>query len=243
MPRRPRPVLSPRKTPQQARSSRLVEAILQAAVRVLERDGAAAFTTVRVAERAGVSVGSLYQYFPNKNYNTHHSAPSSPGRIDGCLATRFHHQLRSIPGKTAGFGKALAKGLGLHWRMVRLGGEPRGSPTTCGRPRTRGGATPRCHNLAGVVRQREDSQRVASDPGREPVRDDEPGRPAAKPRQSRSQVEPTEPTTPTAKPTTPAARPKRQGRSQVEVEPIQSDRWFTPDDVVPSPSPDHRPDR
>jgi len=43
-----------------------VEAILQAAVRVLERDGAAGFTTVRVAERAGVSVGSLYQYFPNK---------------------------------------------------------------------------------------------------------------------------------------------------------------------------------
>jgi AcrR family transcriptional regulator len=43
-----------------------VEAILQAAVRVLEQDGAAGFTTVRVAERAGVSVGSLYQYFPNK---------------------------------------------------------------------------------------------------------------------------------------------------------------------------------
>jgi AcrR family transcriptional regulator len=43
-----------------------VEAILQAAVRVLEREGPAGFTTVRVAERAGVSVGSLYQYFPNK---------------------------------------------------------------------------------------------------------------------------------------------------------------------------------
>jgi AcrR family transcriptional regulator len=66
MPRRPSPALSPRKTPKQARSSRLVEAILQAAIRVLERDGAAAFTTIRVAERAGVSVGSLYQYFPNK---------------------------------------------------------------------------------------------------------------------------------------------------------------------------------
>ncbi|MBZ5709915.1 TetR family transcriptional regulator [Nannocystis pusilla] len=66
MPRRPSPPLAPRKTPKQARSSRLVEAILQAAIRVLERDGAAAFTTIRVAERAGVSVGSLYQYFPNK---------------------------------------------------------------------------------------------------------------------------------------------------------------------------------
>ncbi len=41
-------------------------AILDAAVQVLARDGARRFTTARVAERAGVSVGSLYQYFPNK---------------------------------------------------------------------------------------------------------------------------------------------------------------------------------
>lgn len=40
--------------------------ILEAATRVLERDGAAAFNTNRVAERAGISVGSLYQYYPNK---------------------------------------------------------------------------------------------------------------------------------------------------------------------------------
>jgi AcrR family transcriptional regulator len=39
---------------------------MKAAVRVLERDGAQRFTTIRVAEAAGVSVGSLYQYFPNK---------------------------------------------------------------------------------------------------------------------------------------------------------------------------------
>jgi len=58
--------IAPRKRPKQVRSERLVAAILEAAVRVLEREGAAAFTTVRVAERAGVSVGSLYQYFPNK---------------------------------------------------------------------------------------------------------------------------------------------------------------------------------
>lgn len=66
MPNKPAVLIVPRKRPKQARSARLVEAILQAAVRVLERDGAAGFTTVRVAERAGVSVGSLYQYFPNK---------------------------------------------------------------------------------------------------------------------------------------------------------------------------------
>jgi AcrR family transcriptional regulator len=66
MPRRKVTVTSPRKTPKQVRSARLVDAILKAAIRVLEREGAAGFTTIRVAERAGVSVGSLYQYFPNK---------------------------------------------------------------------------------------------------------------------------------------------------------------------------------
>lgn len=60
------PVISPRKAPKQQRSSRLVADILEGAVRVLEREGAARFTMARVAETAGVSVGSLYQYFPNK---------------------------------------------------------------------------------------------------------------------------------------------------------------------------------
>ena len=58
--------LSARKAPRQARSSQLVEDILTAAARVLAEHGAHRFTTARVAERAGVSVGSLYQYFPNK---------------------------------------------------------------------------------------------------------------------------------------------------------------------------------
>lgn len=58
--------LSSRKQPRQARSTELVRTILQAAVQVLAKEGAQRFTTVRVAEKAGVSVGSLYQYFPNK---------------------------------------------------------------------------------------------------------------------------------------------------------------------------------
>ncbi|HVZ34618.1 MAG TPA: TetR family transcriptional regulator [Polyangiaceae bacterium] len=66
MAKRRSPATDPRKAPKQARSERLVAAILQAAIRVLERHGASGFTTARVAERAGVSVGSLYQYFPNK---------------------------------------------------------------------------------------------------------------------------------------------------------------------------------
>jgi AcrR family transcriptional regulator len=58
--------ISARKRPRQARSTQLVEDILEAAARVLARQGARRFTTVRVAEEAGVSIGSLYQYFPNK---------------------------------------------------------------------------------------------------------------------------------------------------------------------------------
>ncbi|NOU35140.1 MAG: TetR family transcriptional regulator [Polyangiaceae bacterium] len=66
MRKRRQPVISPRKAPRQARSATLVEDVLEAAVRVLAREGARRFTTVRVADEAGVSVGSLYQYFPNK---------------------------------------------------------------------------------------------------------------------------------------------------------------------------------
>jgi len=66
MPDRRSASISSRKQPKQARSSELVAAVLEAAVQVLTREGAQRFTTARVAEKAGVSVGSLYQYFPNK---------------------------------------------------------------------------------------------------------------------------------------------------------------------------------
>jgi AcrR family transcriptional regulator len=58
--------ISSRKRPKQARSTELVAAILEAAAQVLAEEGAPRFTTARVAEKAGVSIGSLYQYFPNK---------------------------------------------------------------------------------------------------------------------------------------------------------------------------------
>ncbi|HEV7308774.1 TetR/AcrR family transcriptional regulator [Ensifer sp.] len=55
-----------RKTPRQARSRATVAAILQAGARILSDEGWAGFTTNRVADIAGVSIGSLYQYFPDK---------------------------------------------------------------------------------------------------------------------------------------------------------------------------------
>lgn len=59
--------LQPRKAPSQARSRGTVEAILTAAARIFARDGYAAATTNRIAAQAGVSIGSLYEYFPNKD--------------------------------------------------------------------------------------------------------------------------------------------------------------------------------
>lgn len=56
----------PRKRPRQARSKATVEAILEATARILRSEGYAGLSTNKAAKLAGVSVGSLYQYFPNK---------------------------------------------------------------------------------------------------------------------------------------------------------------------------------
>lgn len=61
-PKRP----GPRKSPKQARSMATVAAIVEAAARILEQHGHTGFSTNAVAELAGVSIGSLYQYFPSK---------------------------------------------------------------------------------------------------------------------------------------------------------------------------------
>jgi AcrR family transcriptional regulator len=59
--------LAPRKTAVQTRATRTVEAIVEAAARILETAGLDGYSTNVVAGRAGVSIGSLYQYFPNKD--------------------------------------------------------------------------------------------------------------------------------------------------------------------------------
>ena len=64
MPRRIR--TTPRKLPQQERSKITVDAILTATARILIEEGYDTASTNRIAELAGVSIGSLYQYFPNK---------------------------------------------------------------------------------------------------------------------------------------------------------------------------------
>nr|WP_230596044.1 TetR family transcriptional regulator [Xanthomonas vasicola] len=60
------PLQKTRKSPQQARSRATVEVIRQASIQVLVAEGLKGCTTTRVAERGGVSVGSVYQYYPNR---------------------------------------------------------------------------------------------------------------------------------------------------------------------------------
>lgn len=59
--------LKPRKIPQQSRAEQTVASILEAAARILETQGLEGLNTNLVAQRAGVSIGSLYQYFPGKD--------------------------------------------------------------------------------------------------------------------------------------------------------------------------------
>lgn len=94
----PRINLRQRKSPRQRRSADTVEALLTAAARVLERESLAGFNTNRVAEVAGVSVGSLYQYFPNKSaliaalIDRQQSALAE--RIEACVAAQHGGSLR-----------------------------------------------------------------------------------------------------------------------------------------------------
>lgn len=86
--------LEPRKTPQQSRSVATVEAIHDATIQVLLKSGPDQLTTVRVAQRAGVSVGTLYQYFPNKQallfaVLERHLLEVSKAVEDACAANHF----------------------------------------------------------------------------------------------------------------------------------------------------------
>lgn len=72
-----------RKEPRQARSRATVETILQAGARILSDEGWAGFTTNKVADLAGVSIGSLYQYFPDKLSLVD---AIRRGHLDDCLA-------------------------------------------------------------------------------------------------------------------------------------------------------------
>jgi AcrR family transcriptional regulator len=84
--------LEPRKSPVQARSAASVEAILKATIQVLLKAGKERLTTTRVAARAGVSVGTLYQYFPNKSALLRAALQRHMGEIGAALQTVCREQ-------------------------------------------------------------------------------------------------------------------------------------------------------
>lgn len=93
----PRPTAPrPRKRPVQARSQATVDALVDAAAHILVRGGYGAFTTNRVAARAGISIGSLYQYFPNKEALLAELQSRHVARIERGLASTLA-RLREAP--------------------------------------------------------------------------------------------------------------------------------------------------
>lgn len=85
-----------RRRPKQARSRATCDAILEAAAQILERDGATGFNTNAVAERAGVSIGTLYQYFPDKQAILLEAAAREAHRGEPGLAERTKALLRAL---------------------------------------------------------------------------------------------------------------------------------------------------
>lgn len=75
-----------RKRPAQARSEQTVATIIEATAQVLEHEGETALTTNRLAERAGFSIGTLYQYFPNKDSILRLLAERERERIEAAVA-------------------------------------------------------------------------------------------------------------------------------------------------------------
>jgi AcrR family transcriptional regulator len=87
--------LKPRKLPIQARSAATVETLHIAAIQVLIREGLSRCTTTRIAERAGMSVGSLYQYYPNRDSLL---AAVLEEHLDG-IAAAVEHACHELQGK------------------------------------------------------------------------------------------------------------------------------------------------
>ena len=84
----------PRKTPVQARATVTVDAICEATIQVLLSHGADRLTTTRVADRAGVSVGTLYQYYPHKQALLYAVMEDHMEKVASAVETACEHSCR-----------------------------------------------------------------------------------------------------------------------------------------------------
>lgn len=94
---RARSALNPRKMPAQARSRVTVDAIVQATTYILTETGWDGLTTNAIAARAGVNIGSLYQYFPNKEA----IIAEIQRRHTEAIQAELHRALDLMPGKSS----------------------------------------------------------------------------------------------------------------------------------------------
>lgn len=88
--------VNPRKIPRQSRAQATVRAIIEATAQILVLAGFERMTTAMVAQRAGVSIGSLYQYYPNKQA----LAAAVVDHYGEVFATRFAQAIAEVPGDT-----------------------------------------------------------------------------------------------------------------------------------------------
>jgi AcrR family transcriptional regulator len=150
----------PKKWPIQARARATVDAMLVAAAHILETRGLAAVNTNAIAERAGVSIGSLYQYFPNKTALLALVADRHRMRVAGSvldvlrahegapLATALRESMHAL-------GAELARGARLHQELFASG-----APFRHGDPAL--GATMRDHAARALAGRVADPRAVAS---------------------------------------------------------------------------------
>ena len=85
-----------RRKPAQKRAQMTVQAMLDAATKLVKRGGASVVTTNRIAETAGVSIGSVYQYFPNKRAIFIALHERHIGQVD-CILLRRMHESEEAP--------------------------------------------------------------------------------------------------------------------------------------------------
>lgn len=99
---------SERRTPRQTRAMQTWDAILDAAAQILRTHGEARFTTNHIAERAGVSIGTLYQYFADKDAILNALSDREVGRLHGELhAVAVKDSMASLESRARHFVRAL----------------------------------------------------------------------------------------------------------------------------------------
>jgi AcrR family transcriptional regulator len=112
---------SPRRRPKQQRSQDLVRAIQQACLKILKEQGPDRLTTHRIAETAGVTIGSLYQYFPNKEAvvaDVYHAMLAAQAKMLLTVSREIEQIANRSIEET--LRRILDLEIGLHRRLLRL---------------------------------------------------------------------------------------------------------------------------